>query len=1102
MAIDIRAEVSCSLGELISGSFADDYLQGNGLIKTRGEVVLAGTQTPAVGTLVTFSYDKGGNTYSLPRVLRVLSSFADPFRRTTTVQLGCKLTYLENRKPPVKDPNSKEENSSTPCYVYAKATLPISATYVLDECLTALGLTSATPVPLTNKFSVEEFSLEAGYISVISDLLQSEGYVGYLDTNEVLQFIDLSQDTGTGPLLTNQHVIDLSPIGVGNLPGESVLVRYSSERLLPPEQLASDAYLKRNWEADESYGTATEVSASYQTEAGETVTANEVFYPYEFNAIRYDIWDRKIESVSYNISSAASVNNRWASEALKNGQPWNLPVAKITHEVVTYKIGAPARNSVNLLELQNSLSIGPAQIKALLYGAALADTGTAAACIADPPDGYDEVEAQTTTNFVSELEFAGGLNVDSYTQTGVGGDTLLSFSTLADIPSSSVTVRYEVNQATGYTKTLKEQYLARLQTASGQQDLATKAQGIDTAQLAIAVDDLLSEGRTLVYEGSNTTIQTQKEFGLQRRPSQAVRNNQSNRKPVVTEQVAELAWAVGSSTSTAVTEFSLPYAPDDQISWSSASGYSSTASDAAQKALRYGRIQNMLLMGNRNGVSLQLAPELLPANPFDSLYLQAQGVTGAYRVNGTSWAFDANGVVASTDALLWGAVSAQAGTDLSTAWVPVAPGTTVLPTPYTPVNGAITPNVVLPPYVESVPLLGFSRSTAVVEVYGYELDRGTDSQVAITRSKLLVGSKLTAAAGNVSLSGQASGSAYSRKLLGAVSAFAVTGRSAGNVRSYAIGTNAGTFSLSGRNAGLLYGRASASAAGSYALQGQDAGSIKGIRFAASNGSLALTGQTANSLRSYVVSGAAGSFTLTGQAATLTLPPPADPYASSVVLLLHMDGSNGSTSFTDKSLTARAVTANGNAQISTAQSKFGGASAVFDGNGDYLSISDSGDFDFGSGDFTIECWFYRPSNAFINYQDILTQRNQDLSNFAFSFSIRPQDNNIAFRYSTSGNGSTGTVGANNNFTITNGVWYHLAVTRSSGTFRLFVNGTVVTTSTPATNPTFYNSTAAITVGAAANGTQSINGYLDDVRVTKGVARYTANFTPPTAAFPNP
>ena len=72
-----------------------------------------------------------------------------------------------------------------------------------------------------------------------------------------------------------------------------------------------------------------------------------------------------------------------------------------------------------------------------------------------------------------------------------------------------------------------------------------------------------------------------------------------------------------------------------------------------------------------------------------------------------------------------------------------------------------------------------------------------------------------------------------------------------------------------------------------------------------------------------------------------------------VLLLHCDGTDGATTFTDSSDTSHTVTANGNAQIDTDQSKFGGASGLFDGTGDYLSIPDSADWDFGTGDWTID-----------------------------------------------------------------------------------------------------------------------------------------------------
>jgi hypothetical protein len=85
--------------------------------------------------------------------------------------------------------------------------------------------------------------------------------------------------------------------------------------------------------------------------------------------------------------------------------------------------------------------------------------------------------------------------------------------------------------------------------------------------------------------------------------------------------------------------------------------------------------------------------------------------------------------------------------------------------------------------------------------------------------------------------------------------------------------------------------------------------------------------------------------------------PTDPNFADVSLLLHGDGANGSTTIIDSSPTPKTVTAFGNAQISTAQSKFGGASIALDGTGDYASTGNSSDLLMGSAVFTIECWFY-------------------------------------------------------------------------------------------------------------------------------------------------
>ncbi len=1100
MAIDIRAEVSCSLGNLISGSFADDYLQGSGIIKTRGEVVLNGTLTPQVGTSVTFSYDKAGSSYTVPRVLRVLSSFADPLRRTTTVQLGCKLTYLENRKPPVENPNSKDENE-VPCAVFLKATLPISAEYVFQQCLDALELDSDS-IPLTNKFSVEEFDLSPGFIQVMSDLLQSEGFVGYLDSDERLRILDMTDNTGSGPVITPDELVDLGPIGTGDLPGESVVVRWSNLRLLPPDELYGDDYLKRSWEIEEVFGAPSEVSVSYTDDEGNTVTDTDIYYPYTFSATRYDVWDRKIESVSLNLNSSAEVNNRWASDAFKKGEPWNVATARLVNEVVEYKLTAAAANGVDLLSIQ-AIGSGPSFIKGQLTAAAVGHSGLANLCKEEVPEGAEVVKSQTIRNFFSELELAGSLNIDTYISNS---GTLEGFDTVAWELDSTVVVEYETDEASGISKTITKRWVSRSQTASGQQDLATKAQEIDTENLTNSIGDLLSLARRQVYVGAETRLQTQRQFGLQKRPSEKDRNNTANSKPQISESKAEITWITGSTTSTAVTEFSLPYAPDDEISWQEGSGFSSKRSDAPQKAMRYGRIQNRLLLGNRNGVSLQLAPEQLPKRPFDPLYLQAGGITGSYRVNGTSWAFDSNGIVASVDALLWGAVSAAAGTDLASSWLPLAPGTTSLPLPYTPTSGGldsetgvtysavITPTTVLPPYVEQAPLLGVSRTTATVQDYPYNLDRGTTAVAVVSRSEISVGSRLAAESRAFGLNGQTAGGRYIRAITGAVGSFSTTGLSAGNVRSYAIGTNAGTFTSTGQAAGLVVQRSPMPAdAGALALTGQDATFFKGVDLQGSAGNFAVTGQSAGSLHDYLVPADAGSFIASGQDAGLKLP---DPYGSSVVLLLHMNGANGSTSFVDSSSYARTVTAHNNTSISTAQSRFGGASGYFDGINDYLSVADANDLTIGSSSFTIEFWARFDTLLY----NVAFAGQGDASNSNLSWDLYWDATNKLF-FSYTFNGFTSNF-RSVNWTPSVSTWYHVAVVRNSGQLYFFVDGALLGTGAISTSA-LYDSTAPLRIGARYSTiTDDFKGYLDDLRITIGVARYTAAFTAPTAAFPDP
>lgn len=207
----------------------------------------------------------------------------------------------------------------------------------------------------------------------------------------------------------------------------------------------------------------------------------------------------------------------------------------------------------------------------------------------------------------------------------------------------------------------------------------------------------------------------------------------------------------------------------------------------------------------------------------------------------------------------------------------------------------------------------------------------------------------------------------------------------------------------------------------------------------------------------------------------------DPDYSSVSLLLHCDGTNGSTTFTDDSPSPKTVTANGNAQINTAQSKFGGASAAFDGAGDYLSAPNSTDLQLGSSNFTIEMWVY---NATGQGSFALISKGSEwrLNN----------DSNRWVWSNAPGSSNVFVIGGS----VSAATWTHLALVRNGTTTTLYKDGVSVASGTSA-NVT--DSTGALTIGYDGS-MPDWNGYVDDIRITKGVARYTADFTPPTEAFP--
>lgn len=207
------------------------------------------------------------------------------------------------------------------------------------------------------------------------------------------------------------------------------------------------------------------------------------------------------------------------------------------------------------------------------------------------------------------------------------------------------------------------------------------------------------------------------------------------------------------------------------------------------------------------------------------------------------------------------------------------------------------------------------------------------------------------------------------------------------------------------------------------------------------------------------------------------PPPTDPDWANVVSLLHFDGADGSTTFTDETGLAWSIYS-GTPSITVSQSKFGGSSlGILPPS--RIRSTDSIAIATGTTPFTIEAWVRFVTGA-------------SATNFIYVYGI------FAFTYTT-GTGYLSASASNarqSTGTLLPDVWYHIAISRTGNVAKFFINGV----QQGANITSFGSGSRAMYLGGDNTGYTS-SCFLDDVRLTVGVSRYTSNFTPPTDPFPN-
>lgn len=216
----------------------------------------------------------------------------------------------------------------------------------------------------------------------------------------------------------------------------------------------------------------------------------------------------------------------------------------------------------------------------------------------------------------------------------------------------------------------------------------------------------------------------------------------------------------------------------------------------------------------------------------------------------------------------------------------------------------------------------------------------------------------------------------------------------------------------------------------------------------------------------------------------------DSLWTSVQIMLGFDHRDASTLIINESDSAAVVTAVGNAQVDTAQAKFGSASLLLDGTGDYLSLVSNSLYSVSNGDFTVECWVRRNASKL----QCIVGKRPGTGATEWAFYLNATTNVLILQaYATSlVLNITGTTG------LTTG-WHHVAASRAGTTWRCFLDGALEASGTESATPT-GNSELLLIGRDASNTARDFNGWIDDFRFTSGNARYTAAFTAPTAAFP--
>lgn len=778
---------------------SEDHAQETGLVTYRGTFIFDGVLTPPRGRVIQVAYARpqygasGLLTRFYPR-LHVISSSADPFASAagvTTVEVGCMLALMADRRDAV----TYRAIDHPPSWWSAltadrQAVVPptIAAQGVIQFCLDRLGITLAAGSATSNDtFLRDEIDLSGGYVQTISDLLKDSLLVGHMTPAGEMLVQSVALEPATGPVLQRENLISLQPI---NDRGGAEHVTVEFDAFEAPDNtdpdsvdINSDEQKLRDWEFEQTIGPPT----TY------TVSAIARRYLLGFNGIT-ELPPNESQRIDVEVEATQVSTTRTSYRTIEytdvdgTSQSQDVAVRRVTQNRTSVD---PAK----LLQIAGELLIGPAGAIAPRWyfppsGALPQNSDTIVEYTYEATTEGPRLKNELTQVYDSPLKFGTALPIEVWV-ANENGDA--PYQPLNDVETSRTLVENEVDEVSGLTKRKTTRWMASAKTQQGSQ--ASRLAFEDATSLENFAS-AFSAAQPLVMQGTEVTISLGRQSGLQSRPSAQARqrdvlsgafrddNSLTSSGLVATTygqrepQKVTTTYAFGGASpelwNTAT--YRLGYAPDDTIT--AVNGTSAGIVDltllrgnARARALEYGRVQNTIAFGHANGVEVTTAAWELPSAPFAPVYLDVAGLSTAFRVHGRNWVAQNGAFVVTADLMFVGTVGRLSG-ETPTPWMPltspaadlpvigaptgsgdILPANTItLPAGFNPAapgsvwsslptNGVDTygprrtPGSINPPYVETVSILGVSRSAVVVTELLYSLAPTTDDVLAVSRSR-------------------------------------------------------------------------------------------------------------------------------------------------------------------------------------------------------------------------------------------------------------------------------------------------------------------------------------------------------------------------------